>query len=120
MASGLPVRRSATTGFATRVGLFVLALVILGALIVTKPTRNLQDFDQPFYVTLAYDLDRYDTFSNGFFGTVDDTAVAPAPGMFFGPVYPMLVAAVMKLDPRFAAAVRCSVEANHGHRDIAT
>jgi 4-amino-4-deoxy-L-arabinose transferase-like glycosyltransferase len=40
--------------------------------------------------------------------------------MFFGPVYPALVAAVMKLDPRFAAAVRCSVEANRGHRDIAT
>jgi 4-amino-4-deoxy-L-arabinose transferase-like glycosyltransferase len=115
MARGVHLTRSATT-----IGLFVLALVILGALIISRPTRNLQDFDQPFYLTLAYDLDRYDTFSNGVFGTVDDTAAAPAAGMFFGPVYPALVAAVMKLDPRFAAAVRCSVEANRGHRDIAT
>jgi 4-amino-4-deoxy-L-arabinose transferase-like glycosyltransferase len=92
----------------------------LGALIATKPTRNLQDFDQPFYVTLAYDLDRYGVFSNGPFSGVDDTATVPPPGMFFGPVHPALVAAVMKLDPRFAAAVRCSVAANRGHRDIAT
>src|ERR1700728_3321372 len=120
MANDLPATRSVKTRLSTRIGLFVLALVILGALIVTKPTRTLQDFDQPFYVTLAYDLDRYGTFSNGFFGTVDDTAMAPAPGMFFGPVYPALVAVMMKLDPRFAAAVRCSVEANRGHRDIAT
>jgi 4-amino-4-deoxy-L-arabinose transferase-like glycosyltransferase len=120
MASDLPVTRSATTRFLTRVGLFVLALVLLGALIVTKPTRSLQDFDQPFYVTLAYDLDRYGVFSNGPFSGIDDTATIPAPGMFFGPVYPALVATVMKLDPRFAAAVRCSVEANRGHRDITT
>jgi 4-amino-4-deoxy-L-arabinose transferase-like glycosyltransferase len=104
----------------TKIGLFVLALVILGALIVTKPTRNLQDFDEPFYVTLAYDLDRYEVFSNGPFSGIDDTTAAPTPGMFFGPVYPALVALVMKLDPRFAAAARCSVAANHGHRDIAT
>jgi 4-amino-4-deoxy-L-arabinose transferase-like glycosyltransferase len=103
-----------------RIGLFVLALAILGALIVGKPTRSLQDFDEPFYVTLAYDLDRYDVFSNGFFSDVDDTVTAPPAGMFFGPAYPALVAAVMRLDPRFAAAARCSVEANRGHRSIAS
>jgi 4-amino-4-deoxy-L-arabinose transferase-like glycosyltransferase len=108
------------TRLATTIGLFVLALAVLGALIVSKPTRNLQDFDEPFYVTLAYDLDRYGVFSNGFFSGVDDTAEQPPAGMFFGPAYPALVAAVMKLDSRFAAAVRCSVEANRGHRDIAT
>jgi 4-amino-4-deoxy-L-arabinose transferase-like glycosyltransferase len=115
MASSLPVTR-----LATRIGLFVLALVTLGALIVGKPTRNLQDFDEPFYVTLAYDLDRYGVFSNGPFSGMDDTAAAPPAGMFFGPAYPALVAAVMKLDPRFATAARCSVEADRGHRDIAT
>jgi 4-amino-4-deoxy-L-arabinose transferase-like glycosyltransferase len=108
------------TRLARKIGLFVLALVTLGTLIVTKPTRNLQDFDQPFYVTLAYDLDRYGVFSNGPFSGIDDTTTAPPPGMFFGPVYPALVVAVMKLDPRFAAAARCSVEADRGHRDIAT
>ena len=115
MASGVHLTR-----LATRIGLFILALVTLCALIVSKPTRTLQDFDEPFYVTLAYDLDRYGVFSNGPFSDMDDTTTAPATGMFFGPVYPALVAAVMKLDPRFAAAARCSVEANRGHRDIAT
>ena len=91
----------------------------MAALIVSKPTRNLQDFDQPFYVTLGYDLDHYGIFSNGPFSSVDDTLQAPPPGMFFGPVYPFLVAVVMKIDPRFAAAVDCSVAANRGHRDIA-
>jgi 4-amino-4-deoxy-L-arabinose transferase-like glycosyltransferase len=120
MANDLPATRSVKTRLSTRTGLFILALVTLGALIVTKPTRKLQDFDQPFYVTLAYDLDRYGVFSNGPFSGIDDTATAPPPGMFFGPVYPALVAAVMKLDPRFAEAVRCSVVANRGHRDIST
>ena len=108
------------TRLATTIGLFLVALLVTGALIVSKPVRNLQDFDEPFYVTLAYDLDRYGIFSNGFYSGVDDTVQAPPAGMFFGPVYPALVAAVMTLDTRFAAAVRCSVEANHDHRDIAT
>src|SRR5262245_11388766 len=115
MASG----RSGTR-WGVRFGLFVVALVTLGALIVSKPTRNLQDFDQTFYVTLAFDLDRYGVVGNVPFSGVDDTAMAPPAGMFFGPAYPALVAAMMKLDARFAAAVRCSVEANRGHRDIAT
>ena len=115
MTSGVHLTRLATT-----TGLFVVALVMLGALIISKPTRNLQDFDQPFYVMLAYDLDRYGVFSNGPFSGVDDTVMAPPPGMFFGPVYPALVAAVMKFDSRFAAAARCSVAANRGHRNIAT
>jgi 4-amino-4-deoxy-L-arabinose transferase-like glycosyltransferase len=109
-----------TTSLWIKICLFFLALATLSAFIVAKPTRNLQDFDQPFYVSLAYDLDRYGIFSNGPFSNVDDTVTAPPSGMFFGPVYPLLVAAVMKLDPRFAAAARCSIEASRGHRDIAT
>src|SRR5258707_4536986 len=118
MASDLPVTRSATTRFAKTIGLFVLAFVILGASIATKPTRNLQDFDQPFYVTLAYDLDRYGVFRNGPFSGVDGTVKAPPAGMFFWPIYPALVAAVMQLDPRLAAAARCNVEAHPVHRGI--
>jgi 4-amino-4-deoxy-L-arabinose transferase-like glycosyltransferase len=108
------------TRLRTKICLFVLAFATLAVLVVSKPTRNLQDFDEPFYVTLAYDLDRYGVFSNGPFSDVDDTATAPPAGMFFGPVYPLVVAATMKLDPRFAAAVRCSVEADRDHRAIAT
>jgi hypothetical protein len=48
---------------------------------------------------------------------VDSTAAAPPPGMFFAPLYPWLIVAASKLDPRFAEAVDCSVEANHQVRD---
>lgn len=112
--------RFGTTNLAAKICLFAVAFAILAALIVAQPTRNLQDFDQPFYVTLAYDLDRYGVFTNGPFSGVDDTVTVPPAGTFFGPVYPALVAAAMRLNPRFAAAARCSVEANNGHRDIST
>jgi hypothetical protein len=97
-----------------------VAFAILSLLILHRPDWKLRDFDQGFYVTIAYDLDKYGVFSNGPFGTVDSTIERPTPGMFFGPVFPTLVLAVMKLDTRFAAAVKCSVEANRGHRDEAT
>jgi hypothetical protein len=116
----LHVIRFGTTNVGAKICLFAASLAILAALVVAQPTRTLQDFDQPFYVTLAYDLDRYGVFTNGPFSGVDDTVTAPPAGMFFGPVYPTLVAAVMRLSRRFAAAARCSVEADNGHRDIST
>lgn len=97
--------------------IFGLAFATLGAAILTRPAHHLMDFDQPFYVTMAYDLDRHGTLSNGIFVDIDSTIAAPRPGMFFGPVYPVLVLAAMKIDPRFAEAVRCAVEADRGHRD---
>src|SRR5262249_40125457 len=71
--------------------------------------KALNDFDQSFYVMIAYDLDRHGVFSNGVFDNVDSTRRAPPPGMFFVPGYPLLVLAAMKLDARFAKAVECSV-----------
>jgi 4-amino-4-deoxy-L-arabinose transferase-like glycosyltransferase len=73
-----------------------------------------------FYVTIAYDLDRYGVFSDGIFDPVDSSVQPAQPGMFFGPVFPAMVLAVMKLDHRFAEAVRCSVESDRGHRDEST
>jgi 4-amino-4-deoxy-L-arabinose transferase-like glycosyltransferase len=96
------------------------AFAVLSFMILQSPAWKLRDFDQIFYVTIAYDLDKYGVFSNGPFAAVDSTVPRPSPGMFFGPVYPALVLAAMKLDGRFAAAVRCSVEANRGHRDEAS
>jgi len=77
------------------------------------------DFDQPFYITIAYDLDRHGVLSNGIFSGVDSAEEAPPAGMFFGPVYPLLVLAAMRIEPRFAAAVRCNVEADRNHDDSA-
>ena len=101
----------------------VLALVAFGVLslsIASRPAKRLLDFDQSFYTTIAYDLDRNGVFSNGVFDDVDSTVAVPPAGMFFAPVYPLLVLAAMKIDPRFAEAVKCSVEANQGHGDDAT
>ncbi len=42
----------------------------------------LSDFDQSFYLTIAYDLDRYGVFSNGVFDETDSTRTAPAPACF--------------------------------------
>ncbi len=94
-----------------------VSLVVIGVSILTRPDWKLRDFDQVFYVTIAYDLDRYGIFSDGIFDPVDSSVQPAQPGMFFGPVFPAMVFAVMKLDRRFAEAVRCSVDSNRGHRD---
>ena len=97
----------------------VLGLAIFATLataIMLRPPKWLSDFDQSFYITIAYDLVHNGVFSNGVFDNVDSTRSIPPPGRFFGPVYPAAVAALMKLDPRFARAVDCNVENNAGRR----
>ena len=100
--------------------LAVAAFAMLVVAITRQPAWKLIDFDQSFYTTIAYDLDRYRIFSNGVFDKTDSTRDVPHPGMFFVPGYPLLVLAAMKIDPRFAAAVTCSIEANNGHHDLST
>jgi hypothetical protein len=105
------------------VGLF--SFMVICGLILTRPIATLQDFDQPLYITIAYDLDRYGTFSNGIYADAEsdtdmDSTTRPPAGMFYGPIYPVLVYAAMQLDPRFGAAVRCSVAADRDDRDDPT
>jgi 4-amino-4-deoxy-L-arabinose transferase-like glycosyltransferase len=96
--------------------LLVLAFSVLSVAITTRGEKWLNDFDQALYITIAYDLDRHGVFSNGRFDNVDSTISAPPPGMFFGPLYPALVAGMMKIDSRFAESVNCAVENNEGKR----
>jgi 4-amino-4-deoxy-L-arabinose transferase-like glycosyltransferase len=104
----------------------LLALVALALLLLSRPDRALYDFDGSFYVTVAYDLDRYGVFSDGLFAEddssrEDDGSIEPPkPGMFFGPVFPFMVYAAMWVDPRFAQAVRCAVDADREERDDPT
>jgi hypothetical protein len=104
---------------ASRIALLAAAFVALAAAIASQIPKGLSDFDQSFYLTIAYDIDRYGVFSNGMFDKTDSTREAPPPGMFFVPGYPLLVVAAMKMDSRFAKAVECSVEANHNKRNVA-
>jgi hypothetical protein len=103
--------------FAARGLLLLAAFAIIATAITAQRSKRLTDFDQSFYLTIAYDLDRHGVFSSGIFDETDSTRDRPSPGMFFVPGYPLLVLAAMKMDVRFAAAVRCSVEANHGARN---
>jgi hypothetical protein len=101
----------------------VFALAVFAAIavaIASRPTKRLIDFDQSFYLTIAYDLARYGVFTNGVFDAVDSTTAPPPPGMFFSPLYPWLVVGAMKLDPRFAQAVSCAIEANEKKRDLSS
>ena len=100
---------------ATLLGLFSFAVLV--AAITAKPARTLSDFDQSFYLTIAYDLNHHGVFSNGVFDGVDSTREVPPPGMFFVPGYPLVVLAAMKLDARFAKAVECSVTAVNQQRE---
>jgi hypothetical protein len=95
------------------------AFAVFAIAIMNQIPKTLSDFDQSFYLTIAYDMDRYGVFSNGKFDDVDSTREVPPPGMFFVPGYPLLVLAAMKIDARFARAVVCSVEADHKKRDVA-
>src|SRR5215216_860213 len=111
------MRTSANVVATSSFALLVFAALLLA--IASRPAKRLSDFDQSFYLTIAYDLDRHGVFSNGVFDDVDSTVAKPSAGMFFAPVYPWLVLAATKLDRRFAAAVECAVESNHGRRDSA-
>src|SRR5215203_2099884 len=103
----------------SRIVLLLLVFVTWATAILLRPAKSLRDFDQSFYLTIAYDIVHHGVFSNGVFDKVNSTREAPPPGRFFGPVYPALVVAAMKADPRFARAVDCSVEANQEVRDDA-
>src|SRR6267142_6028663 len=100
---------------ATLLGLFSFAVLV--AAITAKPARTLSDFDQSFYLTIAYDLNHHGVFSNGVFDGVDSTREVPPPGMFFVPGYPLVVLAAMKLDARFAKAAECAVIAVNQQQD---
>jgi hypothetical protein len=100
-----------------RIAFAAVVFAVFAIAITSRPPKGLRDFDQSFYLTIAYDLDRHDVFSNGVFDQTDSTREVPPPGMFIGPVYPWLAWAAMKLDHRFAAAVKCSVESERDGND---
>jgi len=101
----------------SKVLLGFLAFVVLATAIIIRPSKTLSDFDQSFYLTIAYDLEHHGVFSNGVFDNVDSTREVPPPGMFFVPGYPLVVLAAMKLNARFAKAVECTVTAVNQGRE---
>ena len=93
-----------------RVAFAILIFAALAAAILARPEKWLTDFDQAFYLSIAYDLNHHGVFSNGVFDNVDSTRERPPPGLFFAPLYPALIVAVTWLDPRFRRAADCVIE----------
>ena len=88
-----------------RMLLAVAAFAMLVVAITRQPAWKLIDFDQSFYTTIAYDLDRYRIFSNGVFDKTDSTRDVPHPGMFFARQRPgkergRYVSALSGVEPR--------------------
>ena len=100
-----------------RIAFGILIFAALAAAILARPEKWLSDFDQAFYLSIAYDLNHHGVFSNGVFDDTDSTKERPAPGLFFAPLYPALVTAVTWIDPRFRRAADCVIEAVHNARD---
>jgi hypothetical protein len=119
--AGQPRSTSIAAGTrACRLGRLAFGVAIFAALaiaIFSWSAKTLFDFDASHYTSIAHDLDRHGTFSNGLFDKVDSTLNPPPPGMFFGPLYPALVAAAMQVDPRFQRAVVCWVTADARQQD---
>jgi len=105
--------------YAARATFATIVFAIVATTILLQPPKRFNDFDQPFYLTIAYDINHHGVFSNGIFDGVDSTVAVPPPGKFFAPVYPGLVALVARLDGRFAKTIDCGVEANEAQRDDA-
>src|SRR5512142_835190 len=116
VGSNLKVMGSGLLGRSARIVFGLAVFATLATAILLRPPKSLSDFDQSFYITIAYDLVHHGVFSNGVFDTVDSTRSVPPPGRFFGPAYPVLVAAILKLDSRFARAVDCNLESEAGRR----
>ena len=99
--------------------LFVAAavFVFLTVTLLTREPPAIEGFDQGFYLTIAYDLDRHHTYTNGIFGPAGSETEAPPPGMFFMPLYPMLEWALMQVDARYAAAIACANQIRYHRAD---
>ena len=95
----------------------LLIFAVLATAILLRPAKWLSDFDQSFYLTIAYDVAHHGVFSNGVFDHTAGSVAVPPPGMFFTPVYPLLLVGLAEVDGRFARALDCSVEANEKLRD---
>jgi hypothetical protein len=75
-----------------------LILFVCGFLWSRAPLRSLAEYDQPFYVGIAYDLRNWGRFTDGFLFAGSDAEKPRPPGMRFAPLYPALVAVTAARD----------------------
>jgi 4-amino-4-deoxy-L-arabinose transferase-like glycosyltransferase len=119
MRKDMPVSRApAVSGrsWLTRKGFQALlaALIIFGWLgacwYKAPPPGYLWTYDQPVYLSIAYDIGHFGRFTDGTaWGTPSVDPTRP-PGMVRTPLYPMFLAATAELDPVFNRTLNCLVQ----------
>jgi hypothetical protein len=98
---------------------FVIGLIVyISASLSWQETRRFDEWDAPVYLTIAYDLKRFATFSNGRFDPAIRANEVPKSGMFVGPLYPSLLWLLLETDNRLFAAAACAVNAIQGRDQI--
>src|SRR5258708_7455206 len=113
----LKIVQSPVSPIASQIFLLAAVFVLLTSAILSRPPKWLSDFDQSFYLTIAYDIERYGVFSNGIFDKPTGRKWYPQRACSSRLAIRFLFLAVMGMDSRFSKAVGCSVEANIGKRN---
>ena len=91
---------------------FVLIWIVLAVLWQRQQVRPLNEFDQPFYLGIAYDLRHSGRFTDGyFFAKPGADGLRPA-SMRFVPLYPALLAGVAQIDVALRGNMDCLVLGN--------
>lgn len=92
----------------------VAMAVILGWLGIfwyrAPPPGELRSFDQPVYLSIAYDLIHLHRFTNGTEWDTPHADPSRSSGMVRTPLYPAFLAATALLDPAFNQSLSCFVE----------
>ena len=86
-----------------------LILLVTFPLWQRQPVRSLNEFDQPFYLGIAFDLIHHHRFTNGFMFDPPDATFLRPQGMRFAPLYPAIVAVAATLDSRLRTGMDCVV-----------
>ena len=86
----------------------VSLLCLLVTLAMLRP-GTLRDYDQPLYLSIAYDLATTGEYTNGrrVMGMESEQAAPPERGAYTAPLYPAFLSVLMRLDPSFASAAAC-------------
>lgn len=92
--------------------LVVAMLISLACLLITSSLLRpgtLRDYDQPLYLSIAYDLATTGDYTNGrrVMGMQAEEAAAAERGAYTAPLYPAFLAALIRLDPGFASSAAC-------------
>ncbi len=89
--------------------------VVLGVQVPHATKRPLTDFDQHFYLGIAYDQVHSGRFTNGYaFAEPGPDRLRPS-GMRFAPLYPSLLALVSRVDGGLRRGMDCLVESKGGN-----